>query len=126
MKDLKNLFFILKTIKKEKKNKESEWYRFRLKNNWIGIIYCVINLTSDQASEEKEVRYVNVVMLMKDINEYMEKLGFLEIIHPDITEIDRSNYLITYSPIFRKLTVRYIIRSFLIILFIILLCVYFI
>jgi len=31
MKDLKNLFFILKTIKKEKKNKESEWYRFRLK-----------------------------------------------------------------------------------------------
>lgn len=126
LKDLRNLFFILRTIKKEKQNKNSLWYKFKMNNNWIGVMYAVINLSESQAGEDEDVRHVYIMKAMSDINEYMGSLGFFEIIHPDIVEIDRFNYLITYSPIFRKITVRNIIRLFIFLCIIIFLCIYFI
>lgn len=111
IKDIGNYFFVRRTIKK---NIDSiEWNRFKLRVDWIGRIYTVINLPPEviySPDTPEEIRPAYVIEETRPLNEYLTKLGLQEVIIPELTPIPKSvSYLITYTPSFQRLSLRWIL-----------------
>lgn len=107
--DIKNYFFIKKTIKK---NKDSvEWQKYKLRSDWVGRIYTVINLPPEviySPDAPQEIRPAYILEESKPINEYLTILNLQEIIIPEIRPIpDSISYLVVYSPYFQKLSLKW-------------------
>jgi hypothetical protein len=124
--ELKNWFYIKSTIKKEKKNPDSEWHKLKLRNNWFGRIYTVVSLREEDTGEETMVQNYRAMEKMRPINDYLASLDFTEIVFPSIEKISESrSYLIIYSPIFKNLTIGKIILASGLLLISIVLVMYF-
>lgn len=109
--DIGNYFFVRRTIKK---NIDSiEWNRFKLRVDWIGRIYTVVNLPPEviySPDTPEEIRPAYVIEESRPLNEYLTKLGLSEVVLPEITPIPKSvSYLITYTPSFQRLSLRWIL-----------------
>jgi hypothetical protein len=116
--DIGNYFFIRRTIKNNMGS--IEWEKFKLRVDWVGRIYTVINLPPEviySPDTPEEIRPAYIIEESKPLNEYLTKLGFSEVILPQITPIPKSvSYLITYTPAFQRLSFRWIIYRILLIL----------
>jgi len=117
--DIKNYFYIRKTIKKNLLT--VEWNKYKLRADWIGRIYTVVNLPPEvmfSTDAPEEIRPAYVLEEIRPINEYLTKLNLHEIIIPEIKPIpDSISYLIIYKPYFQKLSWKWIfIRIFLILI----------
>jgi hypothetical protein len=110
IRELKNWFYIKSTIRREKKNPNSEWHKLKLRNNWFGRIYTIVSLREEDTGEEIMVQNYRAMEKMRPINDYLASLDFTEIVFPSIEKIPESrSYLIVYSPMFKKLTIGKII-----------------
>lgn len=111
IKDIGNYFFVRRTIKKNMNS--IEWNRFKLRVDWIGRIYTVINLPPEviySPDTPEEIRPAYVIEESRPLNEYLTKLGLQEVIIPELTPIPKSvSYLITYTPSFQRLSLRWIL-----------------
>jgi len=96
-------FYIRRTIKKEKK-KGDIWNTLRLRADWVGRIYTVINLRKEDVGEEDLVKRAKIADKIKPINDYLVSLDMTEIVFPAIQQLSDQSFLIVYSPIFRKFT----------------------
>ena len=109
--DIRNYFFIRKTIKKNEKS--IEWERFKLRVDWIGRIYTVVNLPPEviySPDSPEEIRPAYILEESRPLNEYLTSLNLQEIIMPAISPIPNSfSYLIVYSPYFQRLSIRWVI-----------------
>ena len=119
--DIKNYFYIKSVIKKNLKT--VEWEKYKLRADWIGRIYTVINLPPEviySPDAPQEIRPAYVLEESKPINEYLTKLNLQEIVFPEISPIEGSvSYLIVYSPYFQRLSWKWVLwRLFGFILFI--------
>lgn len=107
--DISNYFFLKKTIKKNKGT--IEWEKFKLRVDWIGRIYTVVNLPPEviySPDAPEEIRPAYVLEESKPINEYLTKLNLQEIITPEIRPIPGSiSYLLIYSPYFQRLSLKW-------------------
>jgi hypothetical protein len=110
IKDIGNYFFVRRTIKSNMGS--IEWDRFKLRVDWIGRIYTVVNLPPEviySPDAPEEIRPAYVIEESRPLNEYLTKLGLAEVILPEITPIPKSvSYLITYTPSFQRLSFRWI------------------
>jgi len=110
IKDIGNYFFVRRTIKSNVGS--IEWDRFKLRVDWIGRIYTVVNLPPEviySPDAPEEIRPAYVIEESRPLNEYLTKLGLAEVILPEITPIPKSvSYLITYTPSFQRLSFRWI------------------
>jgi hypothetical protein len=104
--DIKNYFYIKEDIKKNKGT--VEWEKLKLRHDWIGRIYTVINLPPEviySPDAPQEIRPAYVLEESKPINEYLTKLNLQEIIIPELSPIENSiSWLIVYKPYFQKLS----------------------
>lgn len=118
--DIKNYFFIKRTIKKN--TGTVEWEKFKLRVDWVGRIYTVINLPPEviySPDSPEEIRPAYILEESRPLNEYLTGLNLQEIIMPSINPIPNSvSYLLVYSPYFQRLSVRWIIYRIILILFI--------
>ena len=116
--DINNYFFIKKTIKKNKGT--IEWEKFKLRVDWIGRIYTVVNLPPEviySPDSPDEIRPAYVLEESRPLNEYLTRLNLQEVIIPKISPIDSSiSYLIVYTPYFQRLSIRWIIYRIILIL----------
>lgn len=116
--DIKNYFFIRKIIKRNYNS--VEWQKYKLRFDWIGRIYTVINLPPEvlhSPDTPQDIRYAYILEEMRPINEYLTKLNLHEIIIPKIKPIKNSiSYLIIYKPYFQKLSWKWIISQLLLII----------
>lgn len=116
--DIRNYFFIRKTIKKNEKT--IEWERFRLRVDWLGRMYTVVNLPPEviySPDSPEEIRPAYVLEESRPLNEYLTGLNLQEIIIPSISPIANSfSYLLVYSPYFQKLSLRWFIYRIIMIL----------
>lgn len=117
--DIKNYFYIKKVIKKNLKT--VEWEKYKLRADWIGRIYTIINLPPEvlySPDAPQEIRPAYILEESKPINEYLTKLNLQEIVFPEIRPVDESiSYLVVYSPYFQRLSWKWILwRLFFIIL----------
>jgi hypothetical protein len=119
--DIGNYFFVRRTIKNNMNS--IEWNKFKLRADWIGRIYTVVNLPPEviySPDTPEEIRPAYVIEESRPLNEYLTKLGLSEVILPEITPIPKSiSYLITYTPSFQRLSLRWIFYRICLILLII-------
>ena len=119
--DIRNYFFIRKTIKKNLKT--VDWERFRLRVDWLGRIYTVVNLPPEviySPDSPTEIRPAYVLEESRPLNEYLTSLNLQEIIMPSISPIPNSfSYLLVYSPYFQRLSTRWIVYRLILLLVII-------
>ena len=119
--DIGNYFFVRRTIKNNMNS--IEWNKFKLRVDWIGRIYTVVNLPPEviySPDTPEEIRPAYVIEESKPLNEYLTRLGLSEVILPEITPIPKSiSYLITYTPAFQRLSLRWIFYRICLILVII-------
>ncbi len=119
--DISNYFFLRKVIKKNMNS--LEWEKFRLRVDWVGRIYTVVNLPPEviySPDSPEEIRPAYVLEESRPINQYLTSLNLQEIVTPEIKPIPGSiSYLIIYSPYFQRLSIKWVLyRIFLILFFI--------
>jgi hypothetical protein len=101
--EVKNFFFILNAI--EKNRHSEDWKKYKLRSDWVGRIYTVISLSVEDMGEQEEVKRFKVLEKMRNVNEYLESLQLSEILIPNITPVDESrSYLVVYTPYFAQLS----------------------
>jgi hypothetical protein len=110
IRDIRNYFFVRKTIKSNMGS--IEWNKFKLRVDWVGRIYTVINLPPEviySPDTPEEIRPAYVIEESRPLNQYLTNLGLSEVILPEITPIPKSvSYLITYTPAFQRLSFGWI------------------
>lgn len=108
--DINNYFFLRKTIKTNMTS--VEWGKFKLRVDWIGRIYTVINLPPEvvhSPDAPEEIRPAYILEESRPLNEYLTKLNLQEILIPEIQAIPESiSYLLLYRPYFQKLSWRWV------------------
>lgn len=101
--EIKNFFFILSVIEKNKKTEN--WANRKLRADWIGRIYTIVNLSEEDMGEQEEVKRFKVLEKVRYVNEYLEMLGLSEVIVPSIQSVENSrSYLVVYTPYFSQLS----------------------
>jgi hypothetical protein len=117
LKDLKLYSDFLTIVKNESLN-SPQWSRLKLRRDWIGRIYTVVNLPPEVTMSRdfpREARPAFVFEEIRPINEYLTKLNLHEIITPLLKPIPETNddsFLIIYSFVFRELSWFWLIRFF--------------
>ena len=109
--DIRNYFFIKNLIKKNKGT--VEWEQYKLRVDWLGRIYTVVNLPPEviySPDSPEEIRPAFVLEESRPLNEYLTRLNLQEIIMPSISPIPNSfSYLLVYSPYFQRLSTRWVV-----------------
>ena len=107
--DIVNYRFLKKTIKENLGS--VEWEKFKLRTDWIGRIYTVVNLPPEviySPDAPEQIRPAYVLEETRQLNEYLTKLNLQEIIMPELTPIPNSiSYLVVYKPYFQRLSSRW-------------------
>lgn len=103
IRELLNYRYIFRTIKKEKETEQ--WKSLKLRADWVGRMYTVLNLRKEDTGEEDTVKRARVFELMSPCNNYIKKLDLWEIVFPAIEQITPQSYLVVYSPLFRTVTI---------------------
>jgi len=88
MREVRNWFFIRKTIRTSKK--VEEWDKFNLRSGYVGQIYTVVNLRKEDMGEEQMVQRMKIIQQIEPLNTYLESLGLSEIIYPEIVKLEES------------------------------------
>jgi hypothetical protein len=105
----------LSVIKKESLE-SPEWSRLRLRKDWFGRIYTVVNLPPEVTKSPDFPRYARpsfVFDQIKPINDYLTRLRLQELITiglKDVEGTDEESYLIIYSFVFKKISLLWILR----------------
>lgn len=115
LKEIKLYREYLKVIRKESKD-SPEWSRSRLRRDWFGRIYTVINLPPEVTKSPDFPRYSRpsfVFDQIRPINDYLTRLRLQELIAPLLNPIkgtDEESFLVIYSFVFRQITWGWILR----------------
>lgn len=116
--DIRNYLFVRKVVKKNQGT--IEWEKFKLRVDWFGRIYTVINLPPEvlySPDAPSEIRPAYVLEESRPINEYLTKLGLQEVIVPKINPIEGSvSWLIIYTPFFQQLSLWWVFSRLIFIL----------
>lgn len=109
--EVRNWFFIRKTIKQQKKTQS--WEDFGLRNGYVGQIFTVINLRKEDMGEEEMVQRMKVIQKMEPMNRYIESLGLSEIVYPEIVKLPESrSWLVVYWPLWQHFSLwRFIFQT---------------
>ena len=103
------------TVKDESMNSPF-WTRLRLRHDWLGRIYTVVNLPPEVTQSRDfpvDARPAYVFEEIKSVNDYLTKLNLQEIITPVLKPLPETNgdsYLVIYYFFFRHLSWLWILR----------------
>ena len=105
----------LSTIKKESFD-SPEWSKLRLRKDWFGRIFTVVNLPPEVTQSPDFPRYARpsfVFDQIRPINDYLTKMSLQELLAPLINPIkgtDEESYLVIYYFVFREFSLLWIAR----------------
>lgn len=105
----------LSVLKKESLE-SPEWSRLRLRKDWFGRIYTVVNLPPEVTKSPDFPRFARpsfVFDQIKPINDYLTRLRLQELITVGVKEVegtDEESYLVIYSFVFKRITLLWILR----------------
>jgi hypothetical protein len=115
IKEIKLYREYLSTIKKESFD-SPEWSKLRLRKDWFGRIFTVVNLPPEVTQSPDFPKYARpsfVFDKIKPINDYLTKMSLQELLAPLIDPIkgtDEESYLVVYYFVFRELSLLWIAR----------------
>ena len=103
--EITNWIFVKRTIRKHKYT--ADWENFKLRADWVGRIYTVLNpMEPSDDGDTEEVLRIKYAERMKPINLYLDSIGLSESIYPayESPKENPRSLLIVYSPIFNVIT----------------------
>jgi hypothetical protein len=115
LKEIKLYREYLSVIRKESLD-SPEWSKLRLRKDWFGRIYTVINLPPEVTQSPDFPRYARpsfVFDQIRPINDYLTRLRLQELISPLLNPIegtDEESFLVIYNFVFRQITWLWIMR----------------
>jgi len=118
LKEIKIYFDYRRIIKDESLN-SPYWTRLRLRYDWFGRIYTVVNLPPEVTMSRDfpaDARPAYVFEELKPVNDYLTKLNLQEILTPSLKPIEETNgdsFLAVYYFLFRYISIIWIFRFFL-------------
>ena len=107
----------LGVIKKESQD-SPEWSRLRLRKDWFGRIYTVVNLPPEVTKSPEFPKYARpsfVFDQIRPINDYLTKLSLQELVSPLLNPVegtDEESFLVIYTFMFRQISWLWILRFF--------------
>jgi hypothetical protein len=107
----------LGVVKKESQN-SPEWTRLRLRRDWFGRIFTVVNLPPEVTKSPEFPKYARpsfVFDQIRPINDYLTRLRLQELIAPTINPIkgtDEESFLVIYTFAYKQLSWLWIFRFF--------------
>ena len=113
LKELNNLFFIKRTIRK---NKDTDaWKKHNLRIGWFGILYTVVNLPPEVYESEEQYYQLYVIEQLKPVNEYLASLNLQEVVtlsveNKCIKELGIYAFGIKYVPLFRDFSIGWLVK----------------
>jgi hypothetical protein len=115
LKDLK-LYSDFISITKKESIDSPEWNKLKLRRDWFGRIYTVVNLPPEVTQSRDfpiEARPAWVFEEIRPINEYLTRLNLQEIIAPLLRPLPEANgdsFLVIYYFVFREFSWMWIFR----------------
>jgi hypothetical protein len=115
IKELRIYFQYRSTVNNEKMNSPF-WLRLRLRHDWFGRIYTVVNLPPEVTMSREfpvDARPAYVFEELKGVNDYLTRLNLQEIITPVLKPLPETNgdsYLVIYYFFFRYISWLWILR----------------
>lgn len=115
LKDLK-LYSDFISITKKESIDSPEWNKLKLRRDWFGRIYTVVNLPPEVTQSRDfpiEARPAWVFEEIRPINEYLTRLNLQEIIAPllrPLSEANGDSFLVIYYFVFREFSWIWIFR----------------
>ena len=115
IKDLK-LYSDFLTITKKESIASPEWNKLKLRRDWFGRIFTVVNLPPEVTQSRDfpvEARPAWVFEEIRSVNEYLTRLNLQEIIAPllkPLAEANGESFLVIYYFVFRELSWIWILR----------------
>jgi hypothetical protein len=115
LKDLK-LYSDFISITKKESIDSPEWNKLKLRRDWFGRIYTVVNLPPEVTQSRDfpvEARPAWVFEEIRPINEYLTRLNLQEIIAPLLRPLPEANgdsFLVIYYFVFREFSWMWILR----------------
>ena len=115
IKEIKLYREYLSTIKKESFD-SPEWSKLRLRKDWFGRIFTVVNLPPEVTQSPDFPKYARpsfVFDQIRPINDYLTKMSLQELLAPLINPIkgtDEESYLVVYYFVFRELSLLWLAR----------------
>jgi hypothetical protein len=105
----------ISVIKKESFD-SPQWSKLRLRKDWFGRIFTVVNLPPEVTQSPDFPKYARpsfVFDQIRPINDYLTKMSLQELLAPLINPIkgtDEESYLVVYYFVFRELSLLWIAR----------------
>jgi hypothetical protein len=118
LKEIK-IYLDYRRIIKEESNNSPYWTRLRLRYDWFGRVYTVINLPPEVTMSRDfpaDARPAYVFEELKPVNDYLTKLNLQEVLTPSLKPIEETNgdsFLAVYYFFFRYISIIWIFRFFL-------------
>ena len=115
LKDLKLYSDYLTIIKKESLS-SPQWSKLRLRKDWFGRIYTVVNLPPEVTQSRDfpdDARPAFVFEEIRPINEYLTRLNLHELIAPflkPLKETRGDSFLVVYYFVYRELSWIWLLR----------------
>jgi hypothetical protein len=115
LKDLK-LYSDFISITKKESIDSPEWNKLKLRRDWFGRIYTVVNLPPEVTQSRDfpiEARPAWVFEEIRPVNEYLTRLNLQEIIAPLLRPLPEANgdsFLVIYYFVFREFSWMWILR----------------
>lgn len=115
LKDLK-LYSDFISITKKESIDSPEWNKLKLRRDWFGRIYTVVNLPPEVTQSRDfpvEARPAWVFEEIRPVNEYLTRLNLQEIIAPLLRPLPEANgesFLVIYYFVFREFSWIWIFR----------------
>jgi hypothetical protein len=115
IKEIKLYKEYISTIKKESFD-SPEWSKLRLRKDWFGRIFTVVNLPPEVTKSPDFPKYARpsfVFDKIRPINDYLTKMSLQELLAPLINPIkgtDEESYLVVYYFVFRELSLLWLAR----------------
>jgi hypothetical protein len=107
----------IRTINKEKNNKNSKYNKLNLNHNWSYCLYVPISLDDADKDLHEDIKKVRIIEISTPINRYLdEDLMFAEYIVPEFFQFmnDDETPTLTYGIIYRfafnKLSINWIVK----------------
>lgn len=107
----------LRVIKKESQD-SPEWAKLRLRKDWFGRVFTVVNLPPEVTKSPEFPKYARpsfVFDQIRPINDYLTRLRLQELIAPMINPVkgtDEESFLVIYTFAYKQLSWLWLFRFF--------------
>ena len=112
----------IKIIKREEKDPNSKFNKFKLSRNYFYNVYCTVSLDDVDLQTTETVQRLKIIEMLNPVHRYLDdELGFAECLTPEFNQFVDDHqqptltYLVMYRFSFNKFSIKWLLKWIIII-----------